>query len=98
MQPGLKTLTHLFSAAGVTSAQFKHLRGYLMHVVEVPRDGDDLAMPMSHMRDWLDVHDIEPKFFGFDARVFRLEFATAREAVFFARAFGVGGDRETLAA
>ena len=71
-----------------------------MHVVEVRREGDDLATLMSRMRNWFDVHDIEPKFFGFDARVFRLEFVAAREAVFVARAFDgwVGGDRETLAA
>jgi hypothetical protein len=55
---------------------------------------------MSRMRDWLDIHEIEPRFFGFDARVLRLEFATAREAVSFARAFDgwVGGEREILAA
>jgi hypothetical protein len=52
------------------------------------------------MRDWLDVHEIEPRCFGFDARAFRVEFATAREAVSFAGAFDgwVGGERETLAA
>jgi hypothetical protein len=71
-----------------------------MHVVEVRRNGGDLAGPMSRMRDWLDIHEIEPRFFGFDARVLRLEFATAREAVSFARAFDgwVGGEREILAA
>jgi hypothetical protein len=71
-----------------------------MHVVEVRRNGADLAGPMAHMRNWLDVHEIEPKFFGFDVKVFRLEFATAREAVSFARAFDgwVGGEREPLAA
>ncbi len=71
-----------------------------MHLVEVRRDTPDLAGPMGGMRNWLDIHEIEPRFFGFDARVFRLEFATAREAVSFARAFDgwVGGERETFAA
>jgi len=71
-----------------------------MHVVEVRRDGADLAEAMGRMRNWLDVQEIEPRFFGFDARLFRLGFATAREAVSFARAFDgwVGGERETLAA
>jgi hypothetical protein len=71
-----------------------------MHVVEIRRNGEDLAGPMGRMRDWLDIHESEPKFFGFDARFFRVAFATAREAVAFARAFDgwVGGERETLAA
>jgi len=71
-----------------------------MHVVEIQRDSDDLAGPMGRMRDWLDVHEIEPRFFGFDGRVFRLGFATPRDAVSFARAFDgwVGSERETLAA
>ncbi len=71
-----------------------------MHVVEIRRDSDDLVGPMGRMRDWLDAHEIEPRFFGFDVRVFRLEFATAREAVSFARVFDgwVGGEREMLAA
>ena len=42
-----------------------------MHVVEIRRDSDDLAGPMGRMRDWLDAHEIEPRFFGFDVRVFR---------------------------
>jgi hypothetical protein len=71
-----------------------------MHIVEVRRENDDLAGSMGRMRDWLDVQEIEPRFFGLDAKVFRLGFATAREAVSFARAFDgwVGGERETLAA
>jgi hypothetical protein len=71
-----------------------------MHFVELRRDNDDLARSMGRMRDWLDVQEIEPRFFGFDVKVFRLGFATAREAVSFARAFDgwVGGERETLAA
>jgi hypothetical protein len=71
-----------------------------MHVVEIRRYSDDLVNTMSRMRNWFDVHDIEPRFFAFDAKVFRLEFTTAREAMSFARAFDgwVGGERETLAA
>jgi hypothetical protein len=71
-----------------------------MHVVEVRRNDADLAGPMGRMRDWLDIHESESSFFEFDARVFRVGFATAREAVSFARAFDgwVGGEREPLAA
>ncbi|MBV8492025.1 MAG: hypothetical protein JO162_00940 [Alphaproteobacteria bacterium] len=52
------------------------------------------------MRDWLDAQEVEPRLFVFDARVFRLEFATAREAALFARAFDgvVGSERQRLAA
>jgi len=71
-----------------------------MHVVEVRRDRSDLAGAMSRMRDWLDAQEVEPRLFVFDARVFRLEFATAREAALFARAFDgvVGSERQRLAA
>lgn len=71
-----------------------------MHIVEIRRDSDGLTEAMSRMRDWLDTHGIEPKIFGFDAGVFRLGFATARDAVSFARAFdgSCGSDSDRLAA
>jgi hypothetical protein len=71
-----------------------------MYIVEVRRDGDELAGPMGRMRDWLDAQQIEPRLFEFDGTIFRLEFATAREAAAFAHAFDgqVGGDRGKLAA
>ena len=34
-----------------------------MHIVEVRRDGDALAGPMTEMRDWLDAHSIAPTLF-----------------------------------
>lgn len=43
---------------------------------------------MGRMRDWLDVHSIEPRLFQFDRTAFRLEFDVAGEAVAFAEAFG----------
>lgn len=71
-----------------------------MHIVEIRREGDSLAEAMSRMRDWLDTNGIEPEFFGFDVSVFRLAFATARDAVNFARAFDgrCGSDPDRLAA
>ena len=71
-----------------------------MHIVEIRREGDGLAEAMSRMRDWLDNHGIEPEFFGFDEAAFRLGFATARDAVNFARAFDgrFGSDPDQLAA
>ena len=72
-----------------------------MHLVEIRREGGEgLAETMSRMRDWLDAHAVEPEFFGFDDAEFRLGFASAREAVTFARAFDgrFGSDPGTLAA
>jgi hypothetical protein len=55
---------------------------------------------MSRMRDWFDANGIEPTLFAFDTAAFRLGFATAREAVNFARAFDgrFGSDPDRLAA
>ena len=63
-----------------------------MYVVEVVRDSEGLAAPMSDMRTWLDHHQVQPAFFelGFlPNRVirFRLQFRTSAEAAGFARAF-----------
>jgi hypothetical protein len=71
-----------------------------MHLVEISRDGEGLAASMSRMRDWFDANGIEPAFFGFDAEAFRVGFATARQAVTFARAFDgrFGSDPDQLAA
>jgi len=59
-----------------------------MHVVEVHRSGNDLVEPMGRMRDWLDAQRMTPRLFEFNARVFCVAFATAREAAAFADAFG----------
>ena len=36
-----------------------------MHIVEVRRDGGDVAEPMGRMRNWLDEHRIAPQLFTF---------------------------------
>jgi len=59
-----------------------------MHVVEVHRSGNDLVEPMGRMRNWLDAQRMTPRLFEFNARVFRVAFATTREAAAFADAFG----------
>jgi len=63
-----------------------------MQIVEVRRDGDDLAGPMAQMRTWLDGMGIQPTLFRMSlvpgGTLFRLEFAATREAVAFARAQG----------
>jgi hypothetical protein len=71
-----------------------------MHLVQIRREDGGLAEPMGRMRAWLDAHNIKPTLFDFDEQVFRLEFATAREAVDFAGAFDgwFGSNREKLAA
>ena len=62
------------------------------HVVEVRRIGGDIAGPMGEMRNWLDVHHVEPRLFRFSAAaqgvLFRLEFEVEGEAAAFANAFG----------
>ena len=59
-----------------------------MHIVEVRRAGEGLVEPMGRMRDWLDAQRITLRLFEFDARAFRVAFATAPDAAAFARAFG----------
>ena len=63
-----------------------------MHIVEVRRDGDDIAGPMAQMRTWLDAKAIQPVIFRMSlvsgATVFRVEFSTAAQARAFARALG----------
>ena len=59
-----------------------------MYVVEVRRAGEGLAEAMGRMRDWLDAQRMTPRLFEFNARVFCVAFATAREAAAFADAFG----------
>ena len=62
-----------------------------MHIVEIPRDGEGLAAPMSQMRMWLDARRIEPATFGMSltagSTIFRLTFRDRRHAAAFARAF-----------
>lgn len=58
-----------------------------MHIVEVRRDGGDLAGMMSLMRGWLDRHKVVPQLFRLGGDVFRLDFASADEAEAFAAAF-----------
>jgi hypothetical protein len=55
---------------------------------------------MGRMRDWLDVHAIEPRLFQLDRAAFRLEFEIDEEAVAFASAFGghIGGEPRARAA
>ena len=49
-----------------------------MHIVEIPRDGEGLAAPMTQMRMWLDARRIEPATFGMSliagGTIFRLAF------------------------
>ena len=59
-----------------------------MHVVEVHRSGNDLVEPMGRMRNWLDAQRMTPRLFEFNATMFCVAFATAREAAAFADAFG----------
>ena len=62
-----------------------------MHIVEIPRDGEGLAGPMTQMRMWLDARRIEPATFGMSliagGTIFRLAFRDRRDAAAFARAF-----------
>ena len=62
-----------------------------MHIVEIPRDGEGLAAPMTQMRMWLDARRIEPATFGMSliagGTIFRLAFRDRRDAAALARAF-----------
>ena len=62
-----------------------------MYVVEIDRDGDELAEPMAEIRTWLDHRHIEPSVFRLSllpgGTIFRLEFRVANEGEAFARAF-----------
>ena len=62
-----------------------------MHIVEIPRDGEGLASPMTQMRMWLDARRIEPATFGMSlapgGTIFRLAFRDRRDAAAVARAF-----------
>ena len=62
-----------------------------MHIVEIRRDGEGLAAPMTQMRMWLDARRVEPATFGMSltagSTIFRLTFRDRRHAVAFARAF-----------
>ena len=62
-----------------------------MHIVEIPRDGEGLAGPMTQMRMWLDARRIEPATFGMSliagGTIFRLAFRDRRDAAAVARAF-----------
>jgi len=55
-----------------------------MHIVEIPRDGEGLAAPMTQMRMWLDARRIEPATFGMSliagGTIFRLAFRDRRDA------------------
>jgi hypothetical protein len=63
-----------------------------MVIVEVRRNGDDLAAPMSQMRTWLDDQRIQPSVFLLSVipggMMFLLEFKAVSEAEAFAQAFG----------
>ena len=59
-----------------------------MHIVEVRRNGGDVAEPMGRMRNWLDAHRIAPQLFHLHQTVFRPGVAAGTEATAFARAFG----------
>jgi len=54
----------------------------MVHIVEVHRDGEELAAPMAQIRNWLDNEHIQPTPGG---TIFR--FKAASEAEAFARAF-----------
>jgi hypothetical protein len=62
-----------------------------MHIVEIRRDGDDLAGPAAQMRTFLDGIGIQPSMFRVSlvpgGPLFRVEFTVLRQAVAFARAF-----------
>jgi hypothetical protein len=63
-----------------------------MHIVEIRREGDGLAEPMTQIRIWLDHQGIQPSVFRLslipEGTLFRLEFKIATEAETFAQAFG----------
>jgi hypothetical protein len=45
-----------------------------MNIVEVRRDGGDVAHPMGLMRSWLDAHHVTSNLFRLDGEFFHLEF------------------------
>lgn len=63
-----------------------------MYIVEIRRDNDAIAGPMTQMRTWLDAKGIQPSVFRLslmaEETIFRVEFVLAREAAAFARALG----------
>lgn len=63
-----------------------------LYVVEIRRDGGDLAKIMSGIREWLDRQRFEPDAFrcetGGESVTFRLEFAKEGEASACAETFG----------
>ena len=64
----------------------------MLYVVEFGSFGGDIGAVMSNMRTWLDHQRSQPVFFsqmsGKDGPIFRLEFASEREALAFVGAFG----------
>ena len=63
-----------------------------MYIVEVRRNGEDLAMPLDKMWTWLDNKRIQPSVFRLsiipEGTILRLEFSALNEAEAFAGAFG----------
>ena len=63
----------------------------MVHIVEVHRDGEELAAPTAQMRNWLDNEHIQPTIFRMSllpgGTIFRVEFKAASEAEAFPRAF-----------
>jgi hypothetical protein len=80
-----RVLTILTKAIGGSSGEIA------MYIVEVRRDGDELAAPMSEMRSWLDNERIQLSVFRLSlipgGTIFRLEFKAVSEAEVFARVF-----------
>jgi hypothetical protein len=58
-----------------------------MHIVEIRRNGDGIAVEMNQMRDWLNARRIMPVLFQFDGAVLRLAFNSGGEATAFGDAF-----------
>ena len=62
-----------------------------MYIVEIRREGDDLAQPMMQFRTWLDSEQIQPDVFRCSlitgGTLFRIEFKAVGDAEAFARAF-----------
>jgi hypothetical protein len=61
------------------------------YTVQIRLDGDNLAMPLSEMREWLDRNRIEPAVFKYSMGAghvrCRLDFKLSNEAAAFADAF-----------
>ena len=62
-----------------------------MYIVEIRRESDGLAEPLTQFRAWLDSKHIQPSVFRCSlipgGTLFRLEFKAVSEAEAFARAF-----------